>query len=146
MARRPLSAAGAVVLVAYGWWLSGVTAFTTASYLAVALPVVAVLVAALVPRPAGAGGGPAPVSDPEPPTAHRLTLVGTAPWLVVGVAAVALEVVGLALGGRSTVVPTLSTVVDRATSIRLGRFVVCCAWLGLGTLAAWRSRPGGSAR
>jgi hypothetical protein len=146
VARRLGSAGGAVLLVAYGWWLSGVTAFTTASYLAVALPVVAVVAAALVPRPAGVGGGPARVSGPEPPAAHRLTLAGTAPWLAVVAAAVALEVVGLALGGRSTVVPTLSTVVDRATNARFDRFVFCCAWLGLGALAAWRSRPGGSRR
>jgi hypothetical protein len=46
--------------------------------------------------------------------------------------AFALEVAGLALGGRSSAVPTLSTVVDHALAWHAVRFVLFLAWLALG--------------
>ena len=46
--------------------------------------------------------------------------------------AVGLEAVGLALGGRSAGVPTLSTVIDHALGRHGVRFVLFLGWLAVG--------------
>ena len=118
----------AAAATGYGWWATGVRPFTPAAYLAVALPVAAV---------AGAGWwwgrhrapGRSPVRG----------LRGAAPWLGLALAGLGLEIAGLALGGRSPRVPTLSTVVDHALAFHATRLVVFAAWVALG-LALLRLR------
>ncbi|MCQ4118126.1 hypothetical protein [Rhodococcus tibetensis] len=61
-----------------------------------------------------------------------MTLLSVLPWLILLVLAVGLEGVGLALGGRSTSVPTLSTVIDYALAWHPVRFVLFCGWLAVG--------------
>lgn len=123
-------------VAAYAWWAAGLAPFTTTASVAVVLPVVALAVAAvLVPT--------------RPPSLRSAGRPGYAalPWVGLLVVAIALEAVGLALGGRSRTVPTLSTVVDHALAWQGVRFVLFVAWLALGwapvvrRTVVWR-RPG----
>jgi phosphate/sulfate permease len=127
------SATGALVLVAYAWWVSGLAAFTTRATAAVVVPAVLLLALALVAAPA--------VRDVGDASGPAVGLRAVTPWLVLAVVAVVLESVGLALGGRSHAVPTLSTVVDHVLSARWSRFVLCGLWLGIGVAGALRLRP-----
>ena len=127
------AAVGAFVLVAgYAWWATGVRPFTSAAYLAVAVPVVAVAVARWWP-----GRRPPPPASPGP------GVRGAGPWLALALAALGLELAGLALGGRSSRVPTLSTVVDHALAWHGTRLVVFGVWaaLGLGLVRLRSGRP-----
>ncbi len=138
------------IALAYAWWATGVPPFTTRAYLAVGIPAAALLaLAAFAPSP---GRAPAPSASPPPtapgpsheerPQRHR-----SLPWLILLLIAVGLEAAGLALGGRSGVVPTLSTVVDHALGWHTVRFVLFCGWLAAGVIP-WRtalwSRPAGA--
>jgi hypothetical protein len=51
------------------------------------------------------------------------------------IVALALEIVGLALGGRSTAVPTLSTAVDHVLVAHWGRWLLFLWWLWIGARA-----------
>ena len=119
---------GAAAAAGYGWWATGVRPFTTAAYLAVAVPVVVV---------AGTGWWSGRHRLPAPPPVPGLR--GAAPWLALALAGLGLEIAGLALGGRSPRVPTLSTVVDHALAFHATRLVVFAAWVALG-LALLRLR------
>ena len=110
------AAAGAA---GYAWWATGVRPFSTAAVVAVALPVTAV---------AGAGVWRGRHRGPGPPASWR----GTWPWTVLVLAALGLELAGLALGGRSSRFPTLSTVVDHALAWHGTRLVLFGVWLALG--------------
>jgi hypothetical protein len=59
-------------------------------------------------------------------------LRSTFPWVVLLLLAVGLEVAGLALGGRSTEVPTLSTVIDHALGWHGVRLALFLGWLAVG--------------
>jgi hypothetical protein len=48
------------------------------------------------------------------------------PWLLVALAAAGLEGLGLALGGRSKTVPTLSTMIDHALAWHALRLILFC--------------------
>lgn len=61
-----------------------------------------------------------------------------APWYALVAAGVLLESVGLWLGGRSTTVPTLSTVVDHSLSTHAFRFVLFEAWIAIAVVPAAR--------
>ena len=127
-------AVGAVVAV-YAWWATGLPPFTAGASLAVGLPVLALIGVALAVGPRRHGGsGPSnrPTSDP---TGLRTAF----PWLMILLAALTLEGVGLALGGRSAAVPTLSTVVDHALAWHAVRFALFCGWLAAGWVPALRS-------
>ncbi len=115
----------AVASAAYGYWATGQAPFGDLGYLAVGVPVALVVCSIVLAR-----GGPAG-------TRHRAVAVtaGSAwPWLVIAAVIVGLEGVGLALGGRSAAVPTLSTVVDHALGWHLSRLLLFLAWLLIG----WR--------
>lgn len=56
-------------------------------------------------------------------------------WIVVFVLALALECAGLALGGYSSSVPTLSTTLDHLLVNHWGRWVLFVAWLWTGARA-----------
>lgn len=142
----------------YGWWATGLHPFTWSSYLAILVPVVVVCAAAAHP-----GAAPSPlVADPSRPatTPPRPAIdrepggPGTPggagrgrawPWLALGGLALGLEGVGLALGGRSAVVPTLSTVIDHAMAWHGSRFALFGLWLAVGA-AAGAGRAGGASR
>ena len=108
-------------VAAYSWWATGLPPFTTTAYVAVVLPVAALAVAAVLvptrPRSFRSAGRPR---------------YAALPWVGLLVVAIALEAAGLALGGRSRTVPTLSTVVDHALAWQGVRFVLFVAWLALG--------------
>jgi hypothetical protein len=118
--------------IAYAWWASGVTPFTTLAYVAVAVPAVLVVVTyasmgALSPRRLD-------VTRYYRARAGDAAFKGTVPWLTVLTLSLALEAVGLALGGRSHTVPTLSTMLDHLLVYHWSRWLVCLLWLGAG---AW---------
>jgi hypothetical protein len=119
--RGPAGIAVVAGVSAYAWWATAVAPFTAGAYLAVALPVAGLAIAALV--------------LPGPPRLRRPAerpWYGALPWVGLLAVAVALESAGLVLGGRSTGVPTLSTVVDHALAWHAVRFVLFLAWLALG--------------
>ncbi|MGC8513115.1 MAG: hypothetical protein ACP5P1_08785 [Acidimicrobiales bacterium] len=131
-------AAFALISAAYAWYATGLRPFTNSAYEAVfAAP--AILLAFGLLSPAGRR---TPRDSP--------TLRAVAPWVTLAVLAGCLEAIGLALGGRSPVVPTLSTVVDHALGWHASRFVLFIGWLKLGTgplSGPWRNplrRPSGS--
>ena len=116
--------------VAYAWWATGVAPFTLVAYVLVAVPSLAMVasyaaVGAFDPRRTE-------VARHFRRRAAGVSLAGVAPWLAVLGGIVALEIVGLALGGRSQSVPTLSTAVDHLLVTHWGRCLLFVAWLGVG--------------
>lgn len=144
-----MAAAAAV----YGWWATGVPPFTVRAYLAVGVPAGLLLAVGIMDSLSGSRGAPCPTREPtrDPTRGHahgpdqgpapepgpapgrdRLQLRRTFPWVVLVLVAVGLEATGLALGGRSEAVPTLSTVVDHALAWHVVRFVLFCGWIAVG--------------
>ena len=122
---------GAAAAALAGWWVTGLRPFTITDYVAVGLSV-AGLVAVVVVRSRGLG------HSIEWPGQATFSLRSAFPWVVLVALGVGLEGVGLALGGRSARVPTLSTVVDHALAWHGLRFVLFCAWLAVGWVPALR--------
>ena len=120
----------ALLLVLYAWWASGVRPFSALGYVLLAVPsmVVVILLAA--------GGGFAPHeirANARERAVRPDTSIATAwPWLAMLALAVALEIVGIALGGRSTTVPTLSTTLDHLLVTHVVRWLLYVAWLSVG--------------
>jgi hypothetical protein len=127
---------GVLVGVAYAWWATGIAPFTALSYVLVAAPVTA-LVASYT-----AMGALAPhrgdIGHRYRRCAGDASLKNAAAWLAVLVGAAALESLGLALGGRSRSVPTLSTMVDHLLVTHVGRWLLFVAWLWVGATALLR--------
>ena len=119
-----------LIALAYAWFATGARPFTAPAYLLLAVPSFAALLAY------GALGGFSPhrheVANYYRARSRRASWRRTAPWTVVGLSALALESVGLALGGRSTGVPTLSTTIDHLLVAHWGRFVLFALWLAVG--------------
>lgn len=114
----------AVVAALYAWVATGVAPFTLPAYAMIAiasLVVVVLYVRGETSRVDLAVRGAAPLAPSS-----------VAPWLVVLVLAVALEGLGLALGGRSKQVPTLSTTLDHLLVTHPLRAVLFLLWLGVG--------------
>jgi hypothetical protein len=129
-------AAGVSIALAgvYGWWLAGLRPFTTTAYLAIAIPT-AVLVAALaLPRPGRDTNRGAPDESSASPSGRQFP-----PLAIVLLLGLGLEIAGLALGGRSALVPTLSTVLDHLVRWHFVRYLMILAWLAVGFLLARRS-------
>jgi hypothetical protein len=120
---------------AYGWWLAGLRPFTLTAYLAIAFPTVLLATALALPRTGGSPTGGD--SDHRSPTPSGRQFFPIATVLVFGLG---LEMAGLALGGRSPFVPTLSTVLDHALRWHLVRFLMILAWLAVGLRLARRGR------
>jgi hypothetical protein len=118
-------AGSVLVAVGYAWWATGREPFSAIAYGAVALPV-AIAVAASVTMPARRR------RDAAERTVAGRSQVATLPWVLFLVCGLALEGLGLALGGRSAAVPTLSTVVDHALRWHWSRFVLFVLWLWVG--------------
>ncbi|MHB2027463.1 MAG: hypothetical protein ACYCPT_01430 [Acidimicrobiales bacterium] len=126
-----------VVLAAYAWIATGAAPFSLVAYIYVGVPALSVLLSYLKsPRVRNH-------SYRVSPNAGAQSLTQFAPWLsVIGVALV-VEAVALVLGGRSAVVPTLSTSVDHLLATHLERWVLYVLWLLAGFSPWWRRRPVG---
>ena len=109
-------------VVAYGYWATGRAPFGALAYVAVGIPIALAAAAVLV------GPGWSTPRRASPP----VTVRSTWPWLLIAGLMVALELVGLALGGRSATFPTLSTIVDHALAWHLARLLLFAAWLLIG--------------
>ena len=127
---RPSVFLGAVIAATYAWLATGVYPFTGWAYVAVAIPVVATLAFYVV------RGG---FSEPGATNYYRQRSLGASrsatPWWGLFIIALALEIVGLALGGRSKDVPTLSTTVDHLLVAHWGRWLLFLWWLWIGARA-----------
>jgi hypothetical protein len=124
--------ASVLATAVFAWWATGVPPFTLGAYVAVGIPVGLVGAMAFGRRPAATGGI-------APRGGDGAGLRGAYPWLILAVASVGLECTALALGGRSTTVPTLSTVVDHALGWHGIRFLLFCGWLAIGCIPALRA-------
>jgi hypothetical protein len=123
--------------VVYAWWATGVPPFTTRSYVAVGLPVAMVGAASLTRWPTTR-------ASPHHDRGQLSTgLVRALPWLAIAAAAAGLEAAALAAGGRSTAVPTLSTVVDHGLGHHAARWALFLAWLVIGSAPSVRARRDG---
>ena len=131
----------AVVLAAYAWWATGVAPFTAAAYLLVALVALVVLVG--YARRGGLTPGRADVDDHYRRRVDRRAR-DAVPWIAWLTAVVALEAVGLALGGRSRTVPTLSTTVDHLLVTHGVRAALFLLWtlVGVGAVRGLALRRG----
>jgi hypothetical protein len=121
---------GVVLVAAYAWLATGARPFTPWAYAVVSAPVVVTLALYAV------RGG---FSDPDATNYYRRRSLGTArevaPWCGLFIVALALEIVGLALGGRSKDVPTFSTTVDHLLVAHWGRWLLFLWWLWVGARA-----------
>jgi hypothetical protein len=129
--RRAEGALLVIGALAYAWFATSVRPFTASGYVFLAVPsLVALTSYALL------GGFSSSRTDVTNYYRARSALTswrGAAPWTVVAVLAVGLEVIGLALGGRSADVPTLSTTVDHLLVNHWGRCALFALWLAVGT-------------
>ena len=126
----------AVLVIAYAAFASGTTPFHSLAYVLVAIPALAVLITFFM-----LGGLSSRREDVDAYYLKRsdhASLANVLPWLSLLVLAVALEVVGLALGGRNNTVPTLSTTVDHLLATREGRWLLYATWLSVGITPLWR--------
>jgi hypothetical protein len=132
VASRPSLAVivGIVIAAAYAWLATGAHPFTTWAYVAVSIPVVVTL--AFCAR-RGA------FTEPDATNYYRRRSLGALRnatlWWALFTAALVLEIVGLALGGRSKNVPTLSTTVDHLLVAHWGRWLLFLWWLWIGVRA-----------
>jgi hypothetical protein len=126
------------VLGGYSWITAGVAPFTTSSYILVAIPCAVVVLAYVVMG--GFATTRVDVGASYEEASLHVTLASVVPWIALLLVAVALELLGLALGGRSTSVPTLSTTVDHVLVRHWERALVCFAWLVVGALPLRRLR------
>lgn len=125
-----------LVTIAYAWWLTAVAPFSWLSYTLIALPSLMaiglyVVWGAYSPRRAD-------IASYYRSRSQNASLSSVTPWLIVLLGAVILETVGLALGGRSKAVPTLSTAVDHLLVTHEGRALLFVAWLLVGVAPLWR--------
>jgi hypothetical protein len=131
----------ALLVIAYAGFASGVKPFTTLAYVLVALPSLAIVVMYSVQR--GLTPSRDDVRNYYVARSNDASLTNVVPWLSLFALAVALEVVGLALGGRNKTVPTLSTTVDHLLVTREGRWLLYVLWLSVGIgplLRLWQHR------
>ena len=121
---------GLVIVAAYAWLATNAHPFTPWAYVAVSISVIVTMVFYFQ------RGG---FSEPDATNYYRRRSLGTVrhqvPWWGLFTAALALEIVGLALGGRSKDVPTLSTTVDHLLVAHWGRWLLFLWWLWIGARA-----------
>jgi hypothetical protein len=120
----------AAVALVYAWFATGLAPFSDAAYLALSLP--AALALLLYGTLGGFSVSPGGISSYY---RARAASTGLLPWACVFAVALGLEVAGLALGGRSKDVPTLSTTVDHVLVTHVGRCLLYVWWLWVGARA-----------
>jgi uncharacterized membrane protein len=118
------------LVIVYAWLATGAKPFHALSYALISIPILIVVAVYVMVRT---------FYDERSGVSHYfrrrslgLSSAHTTPWLVVLVGAIILEIVGLALGGRSKRVPTLSTEVDHLLTTHWLRCVLFLAWLAVG--------------
>lgn len=126
----------AVIAIACAWWVTGVAPFTALSYALIAIT--SITAVGLYASLGAFSGHRVDLANYYRARARNVSLSSIAPWLVVPICAVVLEVVGLALGGRSRSVPTLSTAVDHLLAQHWERSVLYVLWLLVGARPPWR--------
>jgi uncharacterized membrane protein len=114
----------------YAWFASGVRSFSISAYVVLAVPSMVALLLY------GALGGfslrRVVVTNYYQARSSTMSWRSATPWVIVAGLALALESIGLALGGRSADVPTLSTTVDHLVVNHGGRFALLTLWLAVG--------------
>jgi hypothetical protein len=112
------------------WFATGAPSFSLSAYVWWAVPsaMALILYAAL----GGFSRHRAEVTSYYRVRSSLVSLRSAAPWLIVAVGALALESIGLALGGHSASVPTLSTTIDHVLVTHEGRFALFAIWLAVG--------------
>jgi hypothetical protein len=119
-----------ICVLVYAWFATGVRSFSTSAYVVLAVPSLSALLFY------GALGGFSlrrnAVTTYYRSRSSAVSWQSAAPWVIVAVLAIALEALGLAIGGRSADVPTLSTTVDHLVVDRGGRFALLVLWLAVG--------------
>lgn len=119
-----------LVVVVYAWYATSVHAFSASAYAVIAVPSLVALVGY------GALDGFTPrhsdLADYYRLRAHDTTWKSVAPWTTIALLGVILESIGLALGGRSSTVPTLSTTVDHLLVDHWSRTLLFVAWICVG--------------
>ena len=113
-----------ICVAGYAYWATGLRPFTVSAYVAVGIPVAVVGCVAAFDWPA---------RGLRAQGAQMVGLRGVLPWLLVALIAAGLEGLGLALGGRSSTVPTMSTVIDHGLAWHAFRLVLFCGWLLIGS-------------
>ncbi len=136
--RRWVGVVALLLVALYTWWATSVAPFTAVSYIAVSVPVLALVITygAIGGLSFGVGGVGASTYYRE--RAGSPSVRGVLPWVAILVAALALEGAGLALGGRSRSVPTLSTTIDHVLVWHGGRVVLFVVWLAAGWVPVYR--------
>jgi hypothetical protein len=117
-------------VLVYAWFATGVRPFTAPAYLFIAIPSLAALL--LYASFGGFSTNRVDVADYYRHRSLHATWRSVAPWIAVAVLAIALETVGLALGGRSPHAPTLSTTVDHLLVDHWERCVLFVVWIAVG--------------
>jgi hypothetical protein len=142
MKRVPIPAAVlTLVLAAYAWWATGVKPFTTLAYVLIAIP--SVLVVTIFAVLGGFSPRRSDVARYYRARSAGATSSSVAPWAALLVVAIVLEAIGLALGGRSPNVATLSTAVDHLLVTHWSRWLLYDLWLAAGAgplVRLWRVR------
>jgi hypothetical protein len=127
-----------ICLAVYAYWVTGLRPFTAVCYAAVGVPIA---VAGCILVLDGRGRRCA-----QPRIGEAIKLRRVLPWLLIALVATGLEGIGLALGGESASVPTLSTVIDHALAWHLVRMVMFCGWLLIGSVPVIRAIRGCGSR
>jgi hypothetical protein len=119
-----------LVLAGYAWWATGVRPFTTLAYVLITLPSLAVL--SVYAALGGFSPRRADVAEYYRARSASATWRNVGPWTGLLIAAIVLETIGLALGGRSPTVATLSTTADHLLVAHWGRWLLYDLWLAVG--------------
>lgn len=127
-----------VGVVAYAWIATYAHPFTSRAYIVVAAPSLA---GPLFYASLGGFSKRTDIDNYYRSRSSSVTWRGVAPWIAVALFAVTLECAGLALGGRSPSVPTLSTTVDHLLVDQWERCVLFVAWVAAGATPLRRLCP-----
>ncbi len=126
-----------VGVVAYAWIATYVHPFTSRAYVLVAAPSLA---GPLFCASLGGFSKSGDIDSYYRARSSSVTWRSAAPWIAIALFAVALECAGLALGGRSPSIPTLSTTVDHLLVDHWERCVLFVAWVAAGASPLRRLR------
>jgi hypothetical protein len=130
----------AAIAVLYAWFATGLAPFSDAAYVALIVPAATALL--VYSALGGFSASPGGISSYYRARGASARLL---PWTAVFAVALGLEIAGLALGGRSQDVPTLSTTIDHLLVTHWGRWLLYLWWLWIGVRgivphARWQQR------
>ncbi len=114
----------------YAWISTGLKPFSPASYISVVIPVI--ILATIFVTSAALSPSQIKARDYYRQQAGDFSTKTVLPWVIIFLCGIGLEAIGLVLGGRSVVVPTLSTMIDYLLITHIGRFILFLIWLEVG--------------